>query len=234
MAATCPHCGYPVKPGIKFCGNCGKPLPVSPIPDIAHPVANAYPPSPGGGIACPHCGKPVRAGAKFCASCGRPVQVQGAAPVTPAVTTPPVAVQATATPVTAPTSKPLNVKAQPKKKQSWLWVLIGGAIICGLGAAAAGVYVANQRGLIHLWGPEITQTSTPETVSPSLTPIPPASPTNTVIQATATITETQAAITLSVTPSPTSATPTITETPTITSSPTKTKKNPTNDSWPWP
>ena len=48
----CPACGSPLKPGIKFCGNCGAAVPEAP-------------PS------CPQCGQPVNPGARFCGSCGR-------------------------------------------------------------------------------------------------------------------------------------------------------------------
>ena len=45
---TCPACGTVNNAGMKFCGNCGKPL-----------SAN-----------CPNCGAPLAAGVKFCGNCG--------------------------------------------------------------------------------------------------------------------------------------------------------------------
>ena len=50
-APVCSQCGQPLRPGAKFCDNCGAPA-----------VAN-----------CPSCGQALRPGAKFCDSCGTPV-----------------------------------------------------------------------------------------------------------------------------------------------------------------
>jgi VWFA-related protein len=57
---TCPHCGNSVRPGLKFCNRCGRPLapPASAI--SSEPVANT----------CPRCGAALRPGARFCGSCG--------------------------------------------------------------------------------------------------------------------------------------------------------------------
>lgn len=51
---SCPACGSPLKPGIKFCGSCGAAVPTAPP-------------------ACPHCGQAVNPGARFCGSCGSAV-----------------------------------------------------------------------------------------------------------------------------------------------------------------
>lgn len=48
---VCPACGHPVKPGAKFCENCGAKL----------------------AVACPQCGEPLQPGAKFCSNCGAQV-----------------------------------------------------------------------------------------------------------------------------------------------------------------
>lgn len=49
-ALACPHCGVGVTVGMKFCGNCGKPL---------------------GPVKCPTCGCENEAGMKFCVNCGQ-------------------------------------------------------------------------------------------------------------------------------------------------------------------
>lgn len=48
-------CGWEITENAKFCGNCGKPVPV---------VDNAN---------CVHCGKPLIPRASFCGQCGKPV-----------------------------------------------------------------------------------------------------------------------------------------------------------------
>ncbi|MGC2789295.1 MAG: zinc ribbon domain-containing protein [Thermoplasmata archaeon] len=50
---TCPACQASNPPGVRFCGNCGKPLPIK--------------------RACPRCGADVAPGVKFCGNCGGPV-----------------------------------------------------------------------------------------------------------------------------------------------------------------
>ncbi len=50
-APRCPHCGYFVRAGAKFCDRCGKPL----------------------SLTCPHCGQVLRPQARFCERCGAPV-----------------------------------------------------------------------------------------------------------------------------------------------------------------
>jgi len=48
---TCPYCGKPVRPGAKFCDNCGKPM----------------------AAVCANCGAGLRQDAKFCDNCGAAV-----------------------------------------------------------------------------------------------------------------------------------------------------------------
>ena len=52
----CPHCGHALRPGARFCGQCGQVI-----------AAQAAEPHP---TACPRCGRPLRPGVKFCGSCG--------------------------------------------------------------------------------------------------------------------------------------------------------------------
>jgi hypothetical protein len=56
-AAACSQCGKAMRPGAKFCDNCGAPALV-----VAEPAG------------CRSCGRPLRAGAKFCDECGAPVR----------------------------------------------------------------------------------------------------------------------------------------------------------------
>ena len=53
IRATCPSCGEPLGPGVKFCANCGAKVAVA-----AH---------------CTQCGAKLAPGAKFCAECGAKV-----------------------------------------------------------------------------------------------------------------------------------------------------------------
>jgi VWFA-related protein len=55
----CPHCGRPVRAGVRFCGACGKSL-----------VASPSPPAPVASNVCPRCGNMLHTGVKFCAKCG--------------------------------------------------------------------------------------------------------------------------------------------------------------------
>ncbi|MHB0877409.1 MAG: zinc ribbon domain-containing protein [Anaerolineae bacterium] len=56
-AGNCAQCGKGLRPGAKFCDNCGAPA-----------AAQGQPSN------CPSCGRPLRAGAKFCDECGAPVR----------------------------------------------------------------------------------------------------------------------------------------------------------------
>jgi Ca-activated chloride channel family protein len=57
VAETCPACGEALRPGARFCKQCGRAV-------VAVPVVAAT---------CTHCGKALRSGARFCAKCGRRV-----------------------------------------------------------------------------------------------------------------------------------------------------------------
>jgi len=59
---TCAHCGAALRPGARFCKQCGTALHEfdKPITTAADSAARA---------ACPHCGAPVRSTARFCPSC---------------------------------------------------------------------------------------------------------------------------------------------------------------------
>ena len=107
MATTsCPNCGKPLRPGARFCGNCGHTIPATPAAQVGVPPAGPAT------IACPQCGKPVRVGAKFCSNCGKVLQAESASPATPIPPASPVSpAQSVEKPVAGPTLKPA---AQPQ------------------------------------------------------------------------------------------------------------------------
>ena len=60
--ATCTKCGNTLKPGVKFCTNCG--TPVAAVQQSKEVQA---------GVTCPKCGKVSQPGKKFCTGCGTPL-----------------------------------------------------------------------------------------------------------------------------------------------------------------
>lgn len=64
MPSFCVHCGAPLKPGVRFCTACGKPVPAA-RPDAAPAAPQQAAPS-----VCPQCGRPLKSGARFCTVCG--------------------------------------------------------------------------------------------------------------------------------------------------------------------
>src|SRR4030067_1962908 len=87
VMSSCPHCGKPVRPGTRFCGNCGnavniplaRPTPSTSVSSVAAAEIGSDESLQAGWLPCPHCGKPVRPGAKFCHNCGQaiPEEVPG-------------------------------------------------------------------------------------------------------------------------------------------------------------
>ena len=69
----CPNCGESVAEGLKFCGNCGKPLKTL-CPKCGHEVVDGVKFCPECGhsllLSCPKCRTQVRQGTKFCPECG--------------------------------------------------------------------------------------------------------------------------------------------------------------------
>jgi hypothetical protein len=178
MTISCPNCGKPLRPGVRFCGNCGSQVPAGP----AQAQENAAT------TLCPHCNSPIRLGAKFCNNCGKAIDqaVQPAAPPpgaarpagAPPATPPPVAGvapqaggQAAARPVTP---------VRPRRS-GWLWVLAGLLVIACLLVSVGGFfYLRNQGGILSVL----------RGTTPSAMPLPPttqAVPAETTEAPTATI-----------------------------------------------
>lgn len=65
---ACNRCGEQLKPGIRFCPQCGSPT--TAVPTTAVPPA--APPAPAA-RRCSRCGHVVPAGKKFCTACGTPL-----------------------------------------------------------------------------------------------------------------------------------------------------------------
>ena len=64
MGNFCRNCGSVQAPGVKFCTECG-----APIPQEEQPVTRSAPAAQQRAF-CPRCGSEVQPGAAFCASCG--------------------------------------------------------------------------------------------------------------------------------------------------------------------
>jgi len=135
---NCPNCGKPLRPGARFCGNCGATIPA------AAQAASAPRAVEQGASPCPNCGKPVRAGAKFCTYCGTDLAKPsgaGAAQPGPNQAAPQMATKtgvvspgpgnlAGLPPIPAAPAAPVQ---KPKRKTGWLVLLLGIVILCLLG-----------------------------------------------------------------------------------------------------
>lgn len=61
---VCFSCHQPVRPGVKFCSRCGRPIPPELISDVNRAEIGAA-----AQATCPRCGRVNRAGARFCSYC---------------------------------------------------------------------------------------------------------------------------------------------------------------------
>lgn len=110
---TCAQCGAPLEDGMRFCTNCGTPVPERPDPAQSVPPRQDTAASCIPGI-CPHCGSRLNPGARFCTVCGT------LAPEMPA------SEWRGAAPGGAVSSPEIGAKRKPKK------LLIG--LLCGFAA----------------------------------------------------------------------------------------------------
>jgi uncharacterized membrane protein YvbJ len=69
MAAKCGFCGLANRPEVKFCENCGNPLPA--IPEFVQEQI------PKNNLVCTVCGTPLRPDTIFCERCGATLPVLG-------------------------------------------------------------------------------------------------------------------------------------------------------------
>jgi len=146
MTITCPNWVKPLRPGTKFCGNCGSLITsVSPSKSATTPERALSAAQPGSGL-CPHCGKPLRKGAKFCNNCGKQVpegaQVSVTSPEVPQSAIPMVGVKPM-TPSPGPIARSAPTTAperRPARKRVWTWLLLSLlSIVCVI--VLAGVYI---------------------------------------------------------------------------------------------
>lgn len=206
VMSSCPHCGKPVRPGTRFCGNCGNAVNIP----AARPTASASKSSDAaaeigsdeslqaGWLPCPHCGKPVRPGAKFCHSCGQAILAE--VPGEPVPVAAVAAVEATS-PVKPlaehePVSVERNAKAQASKKRSGrtaIPVIIAGLImICVIAIAGGYIYLRDPFNLFtggplalvsetESAVPPVSQTAKPSMVSSAIPATLTATPTKMLI-----------------------------------------------------
>jgi len=140
---TCPNCGKPIRPGTRYCGNCG-----AVIPDDSQKVVELRRDAPEGAV-CPYCGKPVRPGARYCNHCGK--EISDAKASVPAVQTEaPLPISQTQAGV--PPAKPRDIAQKagtptPPRPRSVFPFLIGGLIIlCGLGGLGGFLFLKDPFG----------------------------------------------------------------------------------------
>jgi hypothetical protein len=218
MTISCPKCGKPLRPGVKFCGNCGSPVQAGPQAQTDAAT-----------ILCPHCNSPVRSGAKFCNVCGKALdQVpQPAAPPAggarpagaPPVMPPPAVASQEGRPAEARPVAPAR-----RRRSGWLWALVGLlVIVCLLAGGGGFLYFRNPAGLFR-------KATTSATALPATTQVILATTTE---APTATIelqpTDTTAPLPLPTTSVPEETVPPVQETPVVTVTSTITSAEPTQE-----
>lgn len=202
MSTTnCPKCGKPLRPGARFCGNCGATIPAAAQAVGAPQIAE------GDVSPCPNCGKPVRRGAKFCTHCGTKMAEQGGEPPATSRQEQPVPQMLTKTGVVSPGAggpaaaqagapAPGAAASRPGRRALWPVLLLAIVLLCVVGAAGGVMIYRDPFNLLKparpspaAVNPVDTATATePATLEPSHTPTqeeiiptftPEASPTHT-------------------------------------------------------
>lgn len=130
---TCAQCGVPLESGVRFCTNCGAPVPERPDPAQSVPPRQDTAASCIPGI-CPHCGSRLNPGARFCTVCGT------LAPEMPAA----APEWYGAAPGGAVSSPEIGPKHKPKKLL--IGLLCGFAALVVVAAVLAGIFAARQAG----------------------------------------------------------------------------------------
>jgi len=162
MTISCPNCGKPLRPGVRFCGNCGSQVQVPAGPQAQGNAATTL---------CPHCKSPVRSGAKFCNNCGKALDEAVQPAVSPAgmprpagappVMPPPAASVASQAP--RPAEARPATSARPRRS-GWLWALAGLlVVVCLLVSVGGFLYYRNPAGIF----------SALKRATPSATALPP-------------------------------------------------------------
>jgi len=179
VMSNCPHCGKPVRPGTRFCGNCGNAVNIP----AARPSASNSKSSEvaaeissdeslqAGWLPCPHCGKPVRPGAKFCHSCGQAIPTEalgGARPVSAAEVaeaTAPVMPLAEHEPVQMERIKKEQASEKRRGRTALPVIFAGMVLLCIIAIAGGYLYLRDPFNLFTA-GPLALVTETEPVVSP--------------------------------------------------------------------
>lgn len=110
----CPSCGFENESGVRFCGECGKPM--------------DSPREAGGNKTCPKCGQENPPEAHFCQNCGINMTTYAAK-----LTTPPQ-IEISTKPKRHLASNPTPPPPVKKTSRSWLWVVTVLIVIALLGS----------------------------------------------------------------------------------------------------
>lgn len=153
VTGNCPHCGKPIRPGSRYCGNCGNAIktPAVRLPTLAGDATEIVSEDSTedalkeSWLPCPNCSRPVRPGAKYCHHCGEVIAAQ-----TPVVASPlPADAQVeTIAPIHSwaePTAEKIDSNDRQPAKRKWkgrvaVPLLVSGILLACV-AAIVGAYL---------------------------------------------------------------------------------------------